>query len=67
MARGHDCGIEDRFVQRVLAAAPRVEAVAHRGEWLLLHWYQHEDALSSDLETALKNALNEFKSRMWKK
>ena len=43
MARGDDCGIEPRFVQRVLPAAPRVEAVAHRGEWLLLHWYQHED------------------------
>ena len=43
LARGHDCGIEDRFVQRVLPAAPRVEAVAHRGEWLLLHWYQHQD------------------------
>lgn len=43
MAREEDCGIEPRFVQRVLPAAPRVEAVAHRGEWLLLHWYQHQD------------------------
>jgi RNA polymerase sigma-70 factor, ECF subfamily len=42
MARGHDCGIEDRFVQGVLPTPPRVEAVAHRGEWLLLHFYQHE-------------------------
>lgn len=43
MAKEDDCGIEARFVQRVLPAAPRVEAVAHRGEWLLLHWYQHQD------------------------
>lgn len=21
----------------------RAEVVHHRGEWLLLHWYQHED------------------------
>lgn len=43
MAKADDCGIEPRFVQRIVADAPRVEAVAHRGEWLLLHWYQHED------------------------
>jgi RNA polymerase sigma-70 factor, ECF subfamily len=43
MATEADCGIEARFVQRALPAAARVEAVAHRGEWLLLHWYQHED------------------------
>lgn len=43
LARGHDCGIEDRFVQRILATPPRVEAVAHRDAWLLLHWYEHED------------------------
>jgi RNA polymerase sigma-70 factor, ECF subfamily len=43
MAKEDDCGIEARFVQRVLPAAPRVEAVEHRGEWLLLHWYQHQD------------------------
>ena len=42
-AAENDCGIEARFVQRALASAPRVEAIAHRGEWLLLHWYQHED------------------------
>jgi RNA polymerase sigma-70 factor (ECF subfamily) len=36
-------GIEARFVQGVLPAAPRVEAVAHRGEWVLLHWYRHHD------------------------
>jgi RNA polymerase sigma-70 factor, ECF subfamily len=43
MAAADGRGIEARFAQRVLATAPRVEAVAHRGEWLLLHWYQHED------------------------
>lgn len=43
MATEVDCGIEARFVQGVLAAPPRIEAVAHRGEWLLLHWYQHKD------------------------
>ncbi len=43
LAKEDDCGIEPRFKQGVLAGPPRVEAVAHRGEWLLLHWYQHED------------------------
>ncbi len=43
MARDRDCGIEQRFVQGVLATPPRVESVAHRGEWLLLHFYQHHD------------------------
>ena len=27
----------------MLPAAPRIEAVGHRGEWFFLHWYQHED------------------------
>jgi len=36
-------GIEARFMARVLPSRPRVEAVSHRGEWLLLHWYAHED------------------------
>lgn len=36
-------GIEARFMLGVLPAAPRVEAREHRGEWLLLHWYQHQD------------------------
>lgn len=43
LARGYDCGIEDRFVQGVLATPPRVEAVTLRDEWFLLHWYEHED------------------------
>jgi RNA polymerase sigma-70 factor (ECF subfamily) len=36
-------GMEARFIQGVLPSAPRVEARQHRGEWLLLHWYTHED------------------------
>jgi RNA polymerase sigma-70 factor (ECF subfamily) len=43
LARENDCGIEERFAQRILPSPPRVEAVAHRGEWVLLHWYQHQD------------------------
>jgi RNA polymerase sigma-70 factor (ECF subfamily) len=38
-----DGGMEARFMQGVLPAPPRVEAVAHRGEWLLVHWYRHQD------------------------
>jgi RNA polymerase sigma-70 factor (ECF subfamily) len=38
-----EAGIEPRFIQGVLPTAPRVEPVWHRGEWLLLHWYAHED------------------------
>jgi RNA polymerase sigma-70 factor (ECF subfamily) len=36
-------GMEARFMQGVLPAAPRVEAREHRGEWVLLHWYAHQD------------------------
>jgi len=36
-------GMEARFMQGVLAEAPRVEARQHRGEWLLVHWYRHHD------------------------
>lgn len=35
--------IEARFVQGALPTAPRVEPRAHRGEWLVLHWYAHHD------------------------
>ncbi len=38
-----DGGIEARFMQGILALPPRVEAREHRGEWLLLHWYRHQD------------------------
>ncbi|MGC4091111.1 MAG: RNA polymerase sigma factor [Polyangiaceae bacterium] len=36
-------GIEARFVQSVLPASPRLELRLHRGEALLLSWYQHQD------------------------
>jgi RNA polymerase sigma-70 factor, ECF subfamily len=36
-------GMEARFMQGVLPAPPRVEAVAHRDEWFLVHWYRHQD------------------------
>jgi RNA polymerase sigma-70 factor, ECF subfamily len=36
-------GMEPRFKQGILATAPRVEARVHRGAWVLLHWYTHED------------------------
>jgi len=36
-------GMEPRYVQGVLPEAPRVEARLHRGEWLLIHWYRHQD------------------------
>jgi RNA polymerase sigma-70 factor (ECF subfamily) len=40
---GENPGIEARFTQGVLPSAPRVELVSHRGEWLLLHFYAHQD------------------------
>jgi RNA polymerase sigma-70 factor (ECF subfamily) len=36
-------GVEARFVAGARATAPRVEAREHRGDWLLLHWYAHDD------------------------
>ncbi len=36
-------GIEPRFMQGVVPSPPRVEAHAHRGAWVLLHWYAHHD------------------------
>ncbi len=36
-------GMEARFMQGVVPTAPRVEARAHRGGWVLLHWYAHHD------------------------
>jgi RNA polymerase sigma-70 factor (ECF subfamily) len=36
-------GIEARFMQGALPSAPRAELVAHRGEWIVLHWYAHSD------------------------
>jgi RNA polymerase sigma-70 factor (ECF subfamily) len=36
-------GIDAEFMLGVLPAAPRVEAREHRGEWILIHWYAHQD------------------------
>ena len=36
-------GIDPRFVQGALPTSPRAEVRWHRGEWLLLLWYAHED------------------------
>jgi len=36
-------GMEARFMLGVLPVAPRVEARVHRGGWVLLHWYAHQD------------------------
>jgi RNA polymerase sigma-70 factor (ECF subfamily) len=47
-------GIEARFMQGVLPASPRVEARSVRGEWLLLHWYAHEDGESVRAITRLE-------------
>jgi RNA polymerase sigma-70 factor (ECF subfamily) len=41
MAAGE--GIEPRFALGVLPDSPRCEVRAHRGRWLLLHWYAHAD------------------------
>jgi RNA polymerase sigma-70 factor (ECF subfamily) len=40
-------GMEARFMQGVLPSSPRVEAVAHRGEWILLSWYAHRDGVEA--------------------
>jgi hypothetical protein len=36
-------GIETRFIHGILPTAPRVELVAHRGAWVFVHWYAHND------------------------
>jgi len=36
-------GIHAPFMQGLLPKAPRVEARVHRGSWVLLHWYAHQD------------------------
>jgi RNA polymerase sigma-70 factor (ECF subfamily) len=36
-------GMDARFMLGVRPSAPRVEAREHRGEWILLHWYEHHD------------------------
>jgi RNA polymerase sigma-70 factor (ECF subfamily) len=41
-AKAHG-GIDPRFFEGVVPSPPRVEARAHRGGWVLLHWYAHQD------------------------
>jgi hypothetical protein len=36
-------GIDPRFTRGVLPELPRVEARLHRGRWVLVHWYKHDD------------------------
>jgi RNA polymerase sigma-70 factor (ECF subfamily) len=36
-------GMEPRFMQGVLPSRPRSQVVAYRDEWLILHWYAHQD------------------------
>jgi RNA polymerase sigma-70 factor (ECF subfamily) len=40
---GEACTVDTRFFRGVLPRAPRVEARAYRGGWVLVHWYDHED------------------------
>jgi RNA polymerase sigma-70 factor (ECF subfamily) len=35
--------LDSRYFTGVLATPPRVEARQSRDEWILLHWYGHED------------------------
>src|SRR6266849_4180997 len=36
-------GLDPAFFRNVLPQVPRVEPRLHRGEWLLVHWYAHND------------------------
>jgi len=36
-------GIEPRFMQGIVPTPPRVEVRAHRGGWVLVHFYTHDD------------------------
>jgi RNA polymerase sigma-70 factor (ECF subfamily) len=36
-------GMDARFMQGIVDASPRVEVRAHRGSWVLIHWYTHRD------------------------
>ena len=37
------CGITSELVEGALDRRPRLEPRAHRGEWVILHWYAHDD------------------------
>jgi RNA polymerase sigma-70 factor (ECF subfamily) len=43
MANPEAYGFDARLFEGVVPSPPRVEARAHRGGWVLLHWYAHED------------------------
>jgi RNA polymerase sigma-70 factor (ECF subfamily) len=36
-------GMEPRFMQGVLPSRPRSQLISYRGEWIVLHWYAHQD------------------------
>jgi RNA polymerase sigma-70 factor (ECF subfamily) len=40
---GGECAVDTRFFEGVLPRPPRVEAREHRGGWVLVHWYAHQD------------------------
>lgn len=40
---GQSCAVDARFFAGVEPTAPRIEARPHRGGWVLVHWYAHED------------------------
>lgn len=37
------CSVDVEWFRGAIDAPPRVEARLHRGAWVLLHWYSHED------------------------
>ena len=42
------------FMRGVVPRAPRVEPREHRGEWVLLHWYEHQDGAAVRAITRLQ-------------
>ncbi|HTA94421.1 MAG TPA: RNA polymerase sigma factor [Polyangiaceae bacterium] len=42
MANAEAHGFDARLFEGVIPSPPRVEARAHRGGWVLLHWYAHQ-------------------------
>lgn len=40
---GPENPLDPRLTAGVLPELPRVEARLHRGEWILVHWYRHDD------------------------
>lgn len=48
--------MEARFMAGVHPSPPRVSAVCHRGEWILLHWYTHDDGEAVRAVTRITSA-----------